>query len=216
MPGKSVLASVIIEDCLRKQERNTPPICTTSYFYCSSNNTQTTSCIGVLRGLIAQLLLANPDLLVYCHEKFSKGGETLLTSMQTAKALFELLCDSTSRVSVIIDGLDECEKTERKALLEYLTSLVEKMHSASPGKMRLLVVSQQDGDIKALLSGAAVLTLSKELNGDDIRGYVHYRLNGLAEKFGLADNVKQNIVHMICAQASGKLHARATSYSAVC
>lgn len=199
-----MLASVIIEDCLRKQERDLQPVYTTSYFYCSNVNTETTSCIAVLRGLIAQLLLANPDLLVYCHEKFSKSGETLLTSMQLAKLLFELFCDSSPRIALIIDGLDECAKPERKALLEYLTSLVEKLHSITPGRLRLLVVSQQDGDIKALLSGAIVLTLSKELNGEDIRDYVDYRLDALAESFEFDDNMKQYIAHMICAQASGE------------
>lgn len=175
----------------------------TSYFYCSTSNSSTTTCIAVLRGLVAQLLLANPDLLLYCHDKFSKSGETILTSMQLAKQLFELLCESTQRVCVIVDGLDECSKPERRALLEYLNAMVERIHSIVPGKLRVLVVSQQDGDIRKLLSSADVITLSVELNGDDICSYVEYRMVEIADNFGLSDGLAQEVGNTVCAKASG-------------
>lgn len=207
-PGKGTVASVVEGDSLARSNVTPQLTFATAYFYCSNGNAQTTTCIAVLRGLISQLLSANPDLLLYCHEKFSKSGETLLSSMQLAKQLFELFCESTPRVAIIIDGLDECEKVERGLLLEYLNASVEKIHSTTPGKLRVLISSQQDGDIRKMMSSAEVLTLSVELNGDDIRSYVNHRLAEIAKKFDLDETLEKEVACMTCSKASGKYRGK--------
>ena len=200
-----MLASVIIQNCLEREKQGSPATFQTSYFYCSSDNADsTTSCIAVLRGLIAQLLDANPDLLDYCHEKFTKSRETVLSSMQQAKQLFELFCEANTRLGFVIDGLDECSKPERKALIEYLTPLIEKTNSNFPGKLRLLVISQQDGDLRKLLSNAAVLTLSVELNGEDIRKYVNHRMVDIGRQFGVSGEIIEHVANTTCSRASGE------------
>lgn len=198
-----MLASVIIEDCLRRKA-DVGPTLTTAYFYCNSNNSQTTSCIAVLRGLIAQLVVATPDLLPFCHEKYSKSGETLLTSMQLAKQLFTLFFDSNINVAAVIDGLDECPERERKAFLEYMNTMIEETRSTITGKLRVLVVSQQYGDIRRLLSSAAVLTMGVEHNGEDIREYVDCKMTAIGERFTLDTKSTRMVAEQIYSGASGE------------
>lgn len=203
--GKSVLASVIIENCLEVPEAETPPTFTTAYFYCTRSYSDTTSCIGVLRGLIAQLLVATPDLLPYCFEKYTKSGETILTSMHLAKQLVQIFCDSNVKLRLIVDGVDECSETDRKALLHYLTTLVEETTSTTSGKLRILIVSQQYGDIRRLLSSAASLTVELEHNGNDIRDYVDCKMEVIAQRFNLDERSKTTVAEQIYMRSSGEL-----------
>lgn len=154
--------------------------------------------------MIAQLLEATPDLLPYCHERYIKSGETSLTSMQRAKQLFQIFCDSNTKVRLIVDGLDECPEAERKALIHYLTTMVEEIASNNPGKVRVLFVSQQYGDIRRLLSSAATLTVELKHNGEDIRNYVDCRMTTIAQRFGLDEQSKTIVADLIFGRSSGK------------
>ena len=151
-------------------------------------------------------MVATPDLLPFCHEKYLKSGETILTSMQQAKLLFALFCDSNIKVAAVIDGLDECPERERKAFLENMNTMIEETRSTVSGKLRVMVVSQQYGDIRRLLSSAAVLTVGVEHNGDDIREYVDCKMTAIGERFNLDIESTRMVAEQICHGASGEFH----------
>jgi hypothetical protein len=202
--GKSVLASVIIEHCLARYNLGQQPEYVVAFFYCTNSNTQTTTCIAVIRGLIGQLLLHQPDLIPHFYEKLTKSGDTVLTSMQQARSFFELLCDASTRVALVIDGLDECTPAERKALLDYVISRVEVAESTVSGKLRVLFVSQQEGDIRSRLSSATVLTVGHDNNHEDISKYVEHRMIPIERKFELEPAMKDRVGLWICSNAAGR------------
>ena len=191
--GKSVLASVIIEDCLKRKG------CTTAYFYCTSSDSQRNTCLAVLRGMISQLQAHCDELLPYCHEKMHASGDAILSSMHTAKLLLKLFCEKLPSIFMILDGLDECSSTERRVLVDCLTDLVD----STPGRLRLLIISQAEGDIKKLLSSADRLTITLEHNADDIRSYVKSRMVEVVRTFEIEAGESDHVVNLTCAGASG-------------
>ncbi len=123
--------------------------------------------------------------------------------MNTAKQLLQLFCEKTTKLFLVVDGLDECSETERRVLADYLNELVEKSEASTPGKLRLLIVSQMEGDIKKLLFNAATLTISSEHNGDDIRAFVDQKMISIAEAFELDKAETEHVASATCARASG-------------
>jgi hypothetical protein len=160
--------------------------------------------VAILRGLISQLLGQCSELVPYCHEKYLASGEAMLSSIHTAKQLLELLCEKLPRLYLVVDGLDECTETERRVALNYLNGLVDKMDSSVPGKLRLLVVSQEEGDIKKLLATAACLKLSPEHNEADIRSYVEKEMATIQRKFELDRAQVVHITEATCSRSHGK------------
>ena len=61
--GKTVLASVVVEDCVQNQDFYT------AYFYCEESEPRKHDCISVLKALLSQLLCNCRELVPYCFEK---------------------------------------------------------------------------------------------------------------------------------------------------
>ena len=74
---------------------------------------------------------------------------------------------------LIIDSLDECDQNERKLILEFFNELINLCDSTKPGKVRLLIASRDEPDIKKSLSLAAMVRLGHQ---DTLQGrYYIYR-----------------------------------------
>lgn len=81
----------------------------------------------------------------------------------------------SKNLSIVLDALDECDTKTRKDLLTWLAFL-------SQDKLRLIVTSRQEFDIKASLSEwlrtESILSIQKEPVDDDIRATIRGRLAG--------------------------------------
>ncbi|KAG0649191.1 Vegetative incompatibility HET-E-1 [Hyphodiscus hymeniophilus] len=177
--GKTILASVIIDSCLQ----DTSYI--TGYFYCQEGDPEKNDCISILRGLLAQLLNHSRDLIPYCYEKYLSSGEVNLTSPALAERLLKLCFERIPRQFIIIDGLDECIPSQRKLVLSFFTSVVDKCDEREPGKLRVLFVSQNFPDIGKALQTADVMKLTPADNKNDIKSYVRQWSEKIKEKYSL-------------------------------
>jgi hypothetical protein len=157
------LASVVVEACRKITST------TTIYFYCSYQDEQRRKFLSVARALIAQLLIQNDILLPYLHEQCLASGQASLVSLQLCEDILKTCLATIGQVYIIIDGIDECEFSERKSILSFVTSLVG--NSAAPSKLRTMFVSQDENDIKRLLRSCAVLRLTDDHNRSDIESY---------------------------------------------
>lgn len=104
--GKTILASIVIEECRRKSDFKT------SYFYCRQGDHTANNGVDVLRGLVDQLIDEYPQLLPYCYAKHISSREALLTSFSLAKKLLGDFCETIPKLFLIIDGVDEMEPGE--------------------------------------------------------------------------------------------------------
>jgi len=203
--GKTILASTIIEEC--QKDNNF----ITGYFYCHYEIQGCNTAVGVLKGLVYQLLNQHPDLLPHCYTRRTTSGEPVLRSLQIAKNLFEDFSSIQEKMFIIIDGVDECEKNEQKQLLEFLVDIVSQCDVTEAGKLRVMIVSQDTPEIRKALHSSStgkvvptIVSLSPEDNEDDIKTYVSGWVNRIAAKFDLIDEGhKEYLRHLTVARAKG-------------
>ncbi|KAK0115665.1 hypothetical protein ONS96_014111 [Cadophora gregata f. sp. sojae] len=178
--GKTILASVIIEECQISSSK------AVIYFYCNYQDVERKTFIGVARALLVQLLRLNEDLLPYFYEKCIGSGQVNLVSSELTRELLKTALQTGSTpTSIIIDGLDECDPVERKSILSFFTPIIDVEGPA--GKLRALFVSQDENDIRRLLRSASILKLSDGHNRSDIEGYTKHWCTEIQRKFGLPD-----------------------------
>ncbi|KIX96919.1 uncharacterized protein Z520_07033 [Fonsecaea multimorphosa CBS 102226] len=209
--GKTVLASIIIEACLERlrqqdqQDQQDQQQGKTAYFYCRHDDVNTTTCVSILKGLLAQQIDWYPDLVLpYFEEYRRQSGEPVLTLEKVAKRLFETVSEQGQRQYIILDGLDECRSEERKLILLFLTSLVKRIDDREPSKLRLLVVSQDEPDIRKLLSSAEEFPIKPEDNKQDIRTFVQVWIGKIQERFRLGDDASSSLARRTCHNAAGQ------------
>jgi hypothetical protein len=179
----------------------------TSYFYCHYEDQGTNSAVGILKGLVDQLLDKYPDLLPPCHTKHSTSGEPSLRSLSLAKQLFENFCSTVPKLFVVIDGLDECEPYERKQLLDTFVEVVTQCDIDDPGKLRVLFISQDFADIRRGLEKLApeIVTLSPRDNNGDIQTYVRGWVDRIADKYDpFTHDLAEYLRNLTVSRAKGK------------
>ncbi|KAF2658989.1 C2H2 domain-containing protein [Lophiostoma macrostomum CBS 122681] len=202
--GKTILASIIIEECKRRTEY------LTSYFYCNYDGPGSNNMVGVMRGILEQLVDQYPDLMPYCHNRKATSGEPALSSANTAKKILEDFCITIPKQFIIIDGLDECEIAERKQIMEFLISMITLCDNDEPGKLRVLVVSQDYGDIKKTLHSTVntrivprIIPLTSSDNETDIRIFVNDWAGRIKAKHDLDDDQTEYLKHLTVRRAQG-------------
>jgi hypothetical protein len=200
--GKTILASLLIEECKKM------PGFKTSYFYCQEEGCgQNTGCLEVLKGILRQMVVHNEDLLPSCYERRMRGLEILYDD-KTVKSLIELFCEYDMSQFIIIDGLDECSLADRKNIVQFWTLIVERCDGYSPGKIRVLLVSQDTGDIRRVIketNSADILDLDPTCTTDDIRRYVAKQAVNMQKKFvSVGDSDIRAMKELVCSRADGK------------
>ena len=195
--GKSVLASLIIEHCKSKENYKT------SYFYVREDEPSQNTALAICKGLLRQLLNHHGELLPYCFEKQSRS-EAILNDYNVTKSLIELFCDVDMNQFIIIDGLDECDTTERKIITQFLDSIVDKCDTYKPGKIRVLLLSHDLPDMRKYMQSSGVVNLRREDTDRDIHTLISIHGEQLKTKFDLTDDDIRCIESLICARSSGK------------
>lgn len=193
--GKSVLASIIIQACINHQQHRT------AYYYCRSDDSGTLSCLNILKGLLRQQAQWYPNLVSYFHEQIHQKSEVTLG---LARQLFETVAWERDRQYIILDGLDECPKEDRKMIISFLTALIAKIDAKTPSKVRLLVISQPESDIRNLLERAQEFEVKPDDNAEDIAIFVHSWMTKLHERFGLEGGIVTSLEQRTCVLAKGK------------
>lgn len=188
---------MVIDECLQDSSS------TTAYFYCKENDPEKDTCISIFRGLLSQLLDQCQDLIPYSHEKSRTSGELNLTTTKLAGQLLKLFCEKLPKLYIVIDGLDECNTDQRKLVLSFLTETVVHCDNHNPGKLRVLLVSQDFLDIAKALQAAPVLKLTAEDNKNDITAYVRVWCKKIQQKHALGINEVEDIENATCIRAKG-------------
>jgi hypothetical protein len=196
--GKTVLASAIIEDCREQKAAKT------TFFYCKHEDPQRTTFIAVLKAILSQLLRWDDDLLPWCYEKFLTSGQLVLSSETLCKELLHALLLSAPKTFIIIDGLDECDRSDWKPLLNFLAETVNVCDVQVPGKLRVMIISQNEDNIRNNLRTFSEIALKANDNELDIQKYVQGWCRKVQDKFELEDEETDYICQSTCYRANGK------------
>jgi hypothetical protein len=187
-PGKSVLTSRII------QELRENPDLTTIFFFCNSHTDKEDLCSRVLRTLILELLRSKPHLTSHIFDNYTRQGRT--QSLVQIKKLLPDLLSAVPSTRILIDGLDECQEKDQKAILAELSSAVK--NSTAPCKF--FISSRAETYISKILRKRPTISLTekkeKEKVDEDIQAYVKHSLMVLRDSFPskLVDDVERTVV----------------------
>ncbi|THX55486.1 hypothetical protein D6D06_04888, partial [Aureobasidium pullulans] len=167
--GKTVLASTVIHDL---QRRVGSAASTVIFFFFSFSNESKQKLDHMLRSLIFQLSERHQtakDRLVVEFKEHNDGRKPLHgTALQS---VFGQMVDTVQNVTIVLDALDE--STTRPELLKWITSFPS-------GHGRFLLTSRSEMEIEDFLTSwlpsNCAITLENEPVDDDIKAYVHHRL----------------------------------------
>jgi hypothetical protein len=194
---------------LAVEEARKLPGTTVTFFYCKYGDESRNSFLAVARGVLSQVLSSqrpNDDLLLYVDERASCSGETVLSSVKLAKELLETVFLSYKKTYIILDGLDECNREERKEISAWFRQLVDGLPRKEMDIIRCLFVSQDDGYARKDLSMLPSIKLTATSNKSDIETYAKVWHQRIGEKFGPLNRKELNVANIVTARAQGNKH----------
>jgi hypothetical protein len=157
---------------------------------------------------LAQIIYINIEIMPYIYDECSKSSELTLDSVDFLKNLFESALDGLDTIWILLDGLDECEKKEKKKILMWIIPLVKS--EQHPGRIRVLIISQDEGDIRKQLAKRPFISLNEApQHKQAIHTYATRKAIKIREKFGLSESKalepsELSIITLVTERAQGK------------
>ena len=138
--------------------------------------------------------------------------DSVETLEKTANAAMRMdsVVGNALATTLILDGLDECTRKERKPILAWIANIIRSsMNEPGRHSLRILVSSQDVEDIQAKLSGDLYLSLEDmAVHRSEINRYTDRKLDKLQQKFRLSQEVVESIEGLTLDSAEGKLLSR--------
>ncbi|KAF7377165.1 HET-domain-containing protein [Mycena sanguinolenta] len=162
--GKSVLSSTVIEEITVACSKESA----VAYFYFDFRNERQRMDI-MLWSIIWQLSGQSPSpysALNQLHKKLKNG--TVKPQFIHLQAVLEDLLSELDQTYIVIDGLDECNKTDWKRLIGLLHSLYYPAKHA----LHLLFTSQPLEDFKTAFKNVPFFELGSVVSTGDIRSFI--------------------------------------------
>ena len=172
------------------------------YFYCKESDPSRRSFNDIARSLIGQLLALNPVCLDYLYERTLKSGERVPTSNHLCKDILKSLTANHEKLFIGIDGLDECEESERRHILDLLHGILKS--SGTKRNVRIFLTSRKEKDIGQSISSAIRLEIKPHHLERDIKHYVQARVSELSKKFSLSMVEKERISEIVAKRSDGR------------
>ncbi|KAJ7288930.1 hypothetical protein C8J57DRAFT_1707200, partial [Mycena rebaudengoi] len=159
--GKSVLSSTVINEI-------TGPDHVVVYFYFDFRNERQRMDI-MLRSIIWQLSGRSPSRHSFLEKLYkSLGDGARYPQPVELQRVLEDLLSELDRTYIIIDGLDECNKTDWKPLVQFIQSLCHPTKNAP----HLLLTSQPLDEFKTGFKDVTCIELGSAVSTGDIRAYI--------------------------------------------
>ncbi|KAJ8114354.1 hypothetical protein OPT61_g3749 [Boeremia exigua] len=171
-----------------------PKVC---YYYCRDD--ETGQAVSILSGLILALLEQLSGLKKMFYEWYRRnqasGALDPATSASKLAEFMELVLESFDRLLfVVIDGLDECERTSRRTLLQVLGRMTKK----TP-RLKIILSSRPEEEILEQLDQTPRIVMETKVDRDSIivRHTVQEQL------FYLHENVRTLVIETLSRSAQG-------------
>ncbi|KAF5254484.1 hypothetical protein FANTH_742 [Fusarium anthophilum] len=190
--GKTVLTSLIVEEVQKLTPR--PRVL---FFYCKQSLPEHHTFLALARSFILQLLNQDKSLLLYLYGKHCDSNEAVLSSIPLVQEMLKFLLSSCKSAYIIIDGLDECQREERKVITQWFRHLVESLPGNAPDRLRCLFVSQDDRIGTKDLQGLARINIEPQDNKQDVLAYSKVQAEELRRKFEFSDAESSRIAMAI-------------------
>ena len=195
--GKTFLFNSIVDEIGEKV-----PTSHVVYFYCKESDPFRRSFNEIARSLIGQLLALNPVCLGYLYERTLKSGERIPTSTHLCKDILKSLIANHEQLLIGIDGLDECEESERRHVLDLIQGILNS--SSTKRNVRIFLTSRKEKDIGESIGSAIRLKIRPHHLERDIKHYLQVRVSELSKKFSLSIDEKERISKDVAKRSDGR------------
>ena len=219
MPGKTVLASLIVEEATVRHQN-----AAVLYFYRKHGDPLRDNFIAMARSPLAQAMRKSDKLVTYLYEKATMSGEATLQTRTTAEALLGLALGEIGTSWIVIDGLDEATPKDQDPIAKWICKYISSSTAASTPSY-CVFLSQDDTPTKKCLSKLTTLRITKDdkQHQADIEAYCQHTAKGLITKFdistaqaaGIATRTAQNVEgnsllwsHTFCADINSHVPVR--------
>lgn len=148
--------------------------------------------------------MAKNDYFVnYLFEQASKSGQVLLSTADLAMKLLEIGLKSCDKTYIVLDGLDEYTRDDRKEISSWFRTLVQRLPKAECDSIRCLFVSQDDGYARKDLGDLSWIKVETADNLTDIQAFCRHWHGLIEEKFGRLNKQEHNISRIVANAADG-------------
>lgn len=121
------------------------PAPTLLLFYCKTGDNSRNDFVSVARNFLSELLRCHQDTLSpLFYDKFSKSSEAVSSKVKDIEELLKVPLLNCTKAYIVIDGIDECRRDERKRISSWFRDVVENLEPPHLDHVRCLV-SQDDG-----------------------------------------------------------------------
>lgn len=216
--GKTFLTSKVIDDISDRGKllESGPQTEALAFFYFSRNDDSRNSGLACLRSLVRQLFAR-----ASCPGKIHSSMKALYNDCESkGQSLSRELCEAQlvdsmnlfSRVTIVLDALDECNEDDR---MEFITTLTTLMGNSSR-PLLLFISSRPDEQIRQAFCGQAILEVSMEDNNDDIANFILGEINSpdKTKRWGRIDEtLRDRVVSELIKKSQGMSVASSPSYA---
>ena len=174
------------------------------YFYCRHGDPSRDNFIALAQSLTFQFTKLKPSLLPFVLEMQAASGTRSLRSPKIAKEILATAVESFDNLTLIIDGLDECIKSQKDEIVSWIRSAINTAETDSSRNLRCCILGQEDNDTGRLLKNLPTFKITKQHNSDDISRYCRHRANTIGQDFGLSPQDIPNLSEHVSRKADGE------------
>ncbi|KAJ5090487.1 hypothetical protein N7532_009171 [Penicillium argentinense] len=196
--GKTVLASIVVEEA-RKLSRKS----TVLFFYCKHDDPEFNSFIAIARGLLAQILEQELDLLPHFYEQCCISKEPILQNPERVQKLLETALAHCKSAYIVLDGLDECKRDDRKEISSWFRERVDKLPASEPWRLRCLFTSRDDGHGRKDFEDIDTIKIRASDIADDLMTFCQRQADQLKINFHLTNDQTDSICETVAQRAGG-------------
>ena len=177
-----------------------------AYFYCNRNEDDRRNPTSVLRSFVKQLSISSDSAQLHSalaekyEEKYRSGFSSVHLSNEEAERLLQIQMKCYRRTTLIVDALDECDRSSRVLLIAALYRLVNDIPN-----LRIIISSRPDDDIKRKLEDKGKLEIDATKNQEDIKKFVLAKLDedALERPIPFSDQLRNDIIDILFKKSDG-------------
>lgn len=174
------------------------------FFYCKTRDNSRNDFISIARGFLSELLRCHNDVLSpFFYDKFSKSSEAVLNRVQDIEELLRVSLLNCTKVYIVIDGIDECGREQRKRITSWFRDVVENLEPPHLDRIRCLFVSQDDGIARKDFDGITTIKIKPADVENDIEQYSLQEAAQIQSMFQLSDDMRVDIASRMKKAADG-------------
>ena len=156
---------------------------------------------AILRSLIFQILIERRGLIGHVKPllDYDKDGVHLLKSYDRLWSIFSsMACDvRLGPTSIIIDAIDECEKTSRNLFMASIAKLIDRLRSMASRCVRFLITSRPYLTVTDCFTNYEPRRLALEERQKEIDADVRLVISQRVERIARRTNAKQETIKVL-------------------